>query len=123
MYIDNIPKADAEKYVHLLKELDPDCPIRIVDEDTNLYLLGFADDIPCRLEINLTFDKAEQLYDEVIQMEIDAYNEDDYIINSPYAKLTDEEKQRKRSLKQCEERYEHFACLDPFLFNLMDHLK
>ena len=86
-------------------------------------MLGFADDIPCRLEVNLTFDEAEQLYDEVIQMEADAYNEDDRIIGLPYSKLTEEEKRRKRILKQYEERYEHFACLDPFLFDLMDYLK
>ena len=122
MYIDDIPKTEAETYIRLLKELHPDCPVSIAGEDSNLYLLGFADDIPCRLEVNLTFDEAEMLYDEVMQMEVDAYNEDDRIIYSPYNKLTDEEKRRKQIVDEYQYRCNHFACLEPFLFHLMDYL-
>ena len=123
MYLDDIPKSTAETYVQLLQELRPDCPVRIVQQDPSLCALGFVEEVPCRLEVNLTLDEVEALYDEVIQMEVDAYNEEERILDMPYRKLNAEEKQRKRILEEYQARYAHFACLDPFLFYLMNHLE
>lgn len=41
MLIENIPKSSAELYQKLLSELKPNWNVEIIEEDYNLYRLGF----------------------------------------------------------------------------------
>lgn len=47
MLIENIPKSSAELYQTLLFELKPNWNVELVEENYNLYKLGFSDEIRC----------------------------------------------------------------------------
>ena len=105
-----MPKATALRIISSLKELDPKIQARIVSEDVMLYRLGFVDDIPCRLEIPISPSDAEELYDKVIFMEIEAFNYTD-------DELRDEA--TKKEQQKYEKRYYKFAFLEPYLLKIM----
>lgn len=110
MLYKDMPKATAERIIAALQELHPEVTARIVDEDPALFKLGLIEDIPCQLELGLTQEEAERLYDEIISMEIDAYNYTDKDLRDPV---------KRRQQKEYEHRYLRFAFLEPYLFNIM----
>ena len=79
MIIKNIQKILAELYKALLSELKSDWEIKIIVEDYNLYKLGFVKEIPCSLSVDISEDKIDKLYDELIGMEINVYMSEDLL--------------------------------------------
>ena len=77
MYVIN--DTDRKKYELLkerLNELYPEYEVRMTDCDINLERLGFVDSAPCRARIDITEQQYEDLLDELIGFEINAYNND-----------------------------------------------
>ncbi len=119
MYIqENIPKSEAEKYMALLMELKPECKIHIVEDDVNLYRLGFVAEIPCTMKIGLSEEEAEQLYEQVMNMEADAHCGEE-ILNKPYHPLNEEEKRIRKAVSESIKKYEQYACLETFLHDCL----
>ena len=57
MLIENIPKSSAELYQKLLSELKPNWNVEIIEEDYNLYRLGFSDEIRCSLHLDISHEQ------------------------------------------------------------------
>ena len=110
----NLPKADAEKYLVLIKELCPECEIEIINEDINLYQLGLVEDIHCTLQIGLSRKELENLLERINDMEVDAYSNEE-MLNKPYNQLTIEEKEMRESIENSIKDYRRYQCLQVFL--------
>ena len=65
MEIKNSPQTEADLYVSLLTELRPDWKATVTIEDYNLYKLGFIDDIPCTLHLDVSDEELSALEDEL----------------------------------------------------------
>lgn len=74
MIYKDLPKTYADRIIAALAELHPEIQTSILSEDRTLYQLGFVDDIPCTLEIRITPEKAEDIWDEVILLESAAFD-------------------------------------------------
>ena len=77
MQLKDIPKEVAVDLIERTKELRPDMDIRIVMEDTALQQLGFADQAPCIVEVISTPWEIDRLVEEVDEMEVDAFIDED----------------------------------------------
>lgn len=97
-------------YQSLLNELRPEWEVEIIEEDYNLYKLGFVSDIPCVLEVNVSQEQWDELFEEIIDMEVGVYLED-LLLKSPW-RLTEEEKKLRRKIKALEKEYQKFARLE-----------
>ena len=115
--VNNLPKSEAEKYMALLKELKPEAEIHIVEEDPNLCRLGFVREIPCTLQIELTYNEMNQLYEQILDMESEAYCNED-VLEKPYHQLDDRGKEIRQSILNSKKQYERYACLEAFLYHL-----
>lgn len=118
----NLPKSEAEKYMALLKELSPECEAHVVEGDVNLYRLGFVSEVPCTLEIGFTQNEAERLYEQILDMETDAYCGED-ILDKPYRQLDKREKKIRKSVLDSIKKYERFACLETLLYDCLCDMK
>ncbi len=57
----------------LLPDLRPDIKINLLSMDENLEKLGFCQSAPCEVSIELSAEEYEQLLDELMDMEVDAF--------------------------------------------------
>ena len=111
MLIENIPKSSAELYQKLLSELKPNWNVEIIEEDYNLYRLGFSDEIRCSLHLDISPEQIHELYNEIIDMETDAYMNEDLLYKGPRY-MTEKEKKEYAILKESEKRYKKYAPLE-----------
>ena len=58
----------------LLPDIKPDIKITLMSCDDNLEKLGFCSSAPCVVCFDLSFDELNQLLDDLMQIEIDAFN-------------------------------------------------
>ena len=100
MLIKDIPKNHAEKLISAIAELRPEMSVSIVAEDYSLYQLGLIQYIPCLVEIEASEDEITKLADEVLQMEIDAWNFDDRELKNP---------EISKQQKELNDRYRKYA--------------
>lgn len=99
MLIENIPKSSAELYQKLLSELKPNWNVEIIEEDYNLYRLGFSDEIRCSLHLDISHEQIHELYNEIIDMETDAYMNEDLLYKGPRY-MTEKEKKGICNIKR-----------------------
>lgn len=111
MIIENIPKSLAELYKSLLSELKPNWKVEIIDEDYNLYKLGFSDEIPCSLNLDVSAEDITELHDEIIDMEVSVYLYEDLLYKNPL-NMNEQEKIEYKELKEREKEYEKYAPLE-----------
>lgn len=109
--IDNMPKAEAELYTSLLSELRPSWKVEIINEDYNLYKLGFADEVLCSLKLDVSREEISELNDEIVDMEIGVYLYEDLLYKN-LSEMSSEEKRKYRDLKKCEKEYNRYAPLE-----------
>ena len=114
MVIRNIPKSLAESYPSLLSEFRPKWKAEVVEEDYNLYKLGFVEEIPCLFILEVTDEQLQEMFDELTEMEINVAMQDcnKWLLKAP----KDMEKGEKRrifyKMKKAEERYWKYAPLE-----------
>ncbi len=106
MLIKDIPKDHAEKLISAIGDLRPEMIVRIVAEDYALYQLGLIQYVPCSVEIEASEDEITELADEVLQMEIDAWNFDDRELKNP---------EIAKQQKELENRYRKYAIIHGYL--------
>lgn len=82
MIISDLYLPYAREVKEKMYELYPTIPVKIVEGDYNLFKLGFVDNIPCALEINITEEEINEVIDEMTNMECIAYNCTDPVENS-----------------------------------------
>lgn len=114
MIIQNIPKSLAESYQSLLSEFRPNWKAEVVEEDYNLYKLGFVEEIPCSFILEVTDEQLQEMFDELTEMEINVAAQDcnEWLLKAP-KDMEKEEKQRiYRKMKKEEERYRKYAPLE-----------
>ena len=114
MIIQNIPKSLAESYQSLLSEFRPNWKAEVVEEDYNLYKLGFVEEIPCSFILEVTDEQLQEMFDELTEMEINVAAQDcnEWLLKAP-KDMEKEEKQRiYRKMKKEEERYWKYAPLE-----------
>lgn len=70
----HLNKNDYEKVLHLLPELFPDIAIRLEACDDNLVALGLCESAPCIVSLNINQENFEEIIDELINIETDAFN-------------------------------------------------
>lgn len=69
-----MPKSIYLRFFELLPELHPEIKIHLISCDEMLQELGFCDDAPCVVKFDFTNTDYEELLDELMQLEINAYN-------------------------------------------------
>ena len=111
MIIENIPKSLAELYKSLLSELKPKWRVVINIGDYNLYKLGFVDEPPCSLELDVSEEEINELHDEIIDMEISVYLYEELLYKNPFD-MSEEEKREYNELKKREKEYNKYAPLE-----------
>ena len=77
MIIKNIPKSSADLYKSLLAEFKPNWNVEIIIEDYNLYKLGFVEEIPCSISLNVSREEIYELQEEILDMEVTIYSYED----------------------------------------------
>ena len=71
-------KLDVYRRLELcLSEIHPEIKLILVSCDYALAALGFADQPPCTVHVDMTEPERETLMDELMQYEIDAFNQPD----------------------------------------------
>lgn len=111
MIISNIPKPLADLYKSLLAEFKPKWKVEIITEDYNLYKLGFVDEIPCSLSLDVSYEEIYELQEEIEDMEIEVYYNED-LLYKELRYMTEEEKNTYKELKKKEKNYEKYAPLE-----------
>lgn len=111
MIIPNVTLSDAQRYKSLLLELKPNWHVEIIEEDYNLYKLGFIREIPCSLKLDITMEQISELYDEITDMEASVYVSEGLLLKPAYA-LSEVERKKKTALDKLEEEYTKFAPLE-----------
>ena len=111
MIISNIPKPLADLYKSLLAEFKPKWKVEIITEDYNLYRLGFVDEIPCSLSLDVSYEEIYELQEEIEDMEIEVYYNED-LLYKELRYMTEEEKNTYKELKKKEKNYEKYAPLE-----------
>ena len=61
MLMKNLPQSIAELYKSLLAEFKASWHTEIIEEDYNLYKLGFIDEVPCTFRLDVTSDQISEL--------------------------------------------------------------
>ncbi len=113
MKVVDISKDYALKIQTLLKELRPDWEITIIEEDINIYLLGFLNYISCSMVINVSGGEIDKLSRELTDLETAAFIDEEILYKSSPV-LNEEEKQRKQFAAECMKRYDRYSCLQNF---------
>ena len=115
MKIKDIPKSSADLYKSLLAECKPNWNVEITIEDYNLHKLGFVEEIPCSIRLNVSCEELYELQEEILDMEVTIYSNEDILYKNPMD-MTDDEKKIYKKLKELEKRYNKFQPLEN-LFN------
>ena len=115
MKIKDIPKSSADLYKSLLAECKPNWNVEITIEDYNLYKLGFVEEIPCSISLNVSCEELYELQEEILDMEVTIYSNEDILYKNPMD-MTDDEKKIYKKSKELEKRYNKFPPLEN-LFN------
>lgn len=118
MKIKDVFKEEAQKIQLLLQELRPDWEVSLIEEDVNLFRLGFVKDIPCSLSINAPEEDIEALLDEIYDMETDAYINEE-IIEREFSNMIIEEKLMRNEVIRALEKYRRYQVLEGYLVNLV----
>ena len=118
MIIADISKSLAELYKSLLAELRPDWKVEIIIGDYNLWKLGFVKEIPCSLDLDVSEEEISELHDEIIYMEIDAYNDGGLLTKNPLD-MSEQEKKEYRELKKFEKKYRKYELLEGLCYYLL----
>lgn len=111
MIIKGIPKSSAAFYKSLLAEFKPNWNVEITIEDYNLYKLGFVEEIPCSISLNVSREEIYELQEEILDMEVTIYSNEDILYKNPMD-MTDDEKKIYKKLKELEKRYNKFQPLE-----------
>ena len=111
MIIKNIPKSSADFYKSLLAEFKPNWNVEITIEDYNLYKLGFVEEIPCSISLNVSREEIYELQEEILDMEVTIYSNED-ILYKNLMDMTDDEKKIYKKLQELEKRYNKFQPLE-----------
>ena len=111
MIIKNIPKSSADFYKSLLAELKPEWNVEIIIGDYNLYKLGFVEEIPCSISLNVSREEIYELQEEILDMEVTIYSNEDILYKNPMD-MTDDEKKIYKKLQELEKRYNKFQPLE-----------
>lgn len=111
MTIKDIPKSSAYFYKSLLAECKPNWNVEITIEDYNLYKLGFVEEIPCSISLNVSREEIYELQEEILDMEVTLYSYEDLLYKNPID-MTNDEKKTYKELKELEKRYNKFEPLE-----------
>ncbi|MFQ8851783.1 MAG: hypothetical protein ACLR8N_07800 [Lachnospiraceae bacterium] len=111
MILHDIPKSSAYFYKSLLAECKPNWNVEITIEDYNLYKLGFVEEIPCSISLNVSREEIYELQEEILDMEVTIYSYEDLLYKNPID-MTNDEKKTYKELKELEKRYNKFAPLE-----------
>ena len=111
MIIKGITKSSAAFYKSLLAEFKPNWNVEITIEDYNLYKLGFVEEIPCSISLNVSREEIYELQEEILDMEVTIYSNEDILYKNPMD-MTDDEKKIYKKLKELEKRYNKFQPLE-----------
>lgn len=111
MTIKDIPKSSAYFYKSLLAECKPNWNVEITIEDYNLYKLGFVEEIPCSINLNVSCEEIYELQEEILDMEVTIYSYEDLLYKNPID-MTNDEKKTYKELKELEKRYNKFEPLE-----------
>ena len=111
MIIPNITLSNAQLYKMLLSEFKPDWRVDIIEEDYNLYKLGFVREIPCSLKLDITIEQIDELYEEITDMEASVYCYEDILMKPIYV-LSEEERDLRKEIELREKEYTKFAPLE-----------
>ena len=111
MTIKDIPKSLAAFYKSLLAECKPNWNVEITIEDYNLYKLGFVEEIPCSISLNVSREEIYELQEEILDMEVTIYSYEDLLYKNPMD-MTNDEKKTYKELKELEKRYNKFESLE-----------
>ena len=111
MILHDIPKSSADFYKSLLAELKPEWNVEIIIGDYNLYKLGFVEEIPCSISLNVSREEIYELQEEILDMEVTIYSYEDLLYKNPID-MTNDEKKTYKELKELEKRYNKFAPLE-----------
>ena len=111
MTIKDIPKSSAYFYKSLLAECKPNWNVEITIEDYNLYKLGFVEEIPCSINLNVSCEEIQELQEEILDMEVTIYSYEDLLYKNPMD-MTNDEKKNYKELKELEKRYNKFEPLE-----------
>ena len=115
MIIKGLTKSSAAFYKSLLAELKPEWNVEIIIGDYNLYKLGFVEEIPCSISLNVSREEMYELQEEILDMEVTIYSYEDLLYKNPID-MTNDEKKTYKELKELEKRYNKFEPLEN-LFN------
>lgn len=77
LLVKNSDRVTCETIQERLSELHPEYKTEIANCDLNLELLGFCKSAPCDLFLDISDDDFLNLLDELMQIEVDAYNIDE----------------------------------------------
>ncbi|MBQ8374731.1 MAG: hypothetical protein IJX98_04030 [Clostridia bacterium] len=77
MYKLQITKAEYERLKTALTEFRPNIKLILVECDDALERLGFCKSAPCIVRVDLTEEEMEILLEDLIDLEVSAYNTDD----------------------------------------------
>lgn len=111
MILHDIPKFSADLYKSLLAEFKPEWKVEITIEDYNLYKLGFVEEIPCSISLNVSREEIYELQEEILDMEVTIYSYEDLLYKNSID-MTDDEKKTYKELKELEKRYNKFEPLE-----------
>lgn len=111
MILHDIPKFSADLYKSLLAEFKPEWKVEITIEDYNLYKLGFVEEIPCSISLNVSREEIYELQKEILDMEVTIYSYEDLLYKNPID-MTNDEKKTYKELKELEKRYNKFEPLE-----------
>lgn len=111
MILHDIPKSSADFYKSLLAELKPEWNVEIIIGDYNLYKLGFVEEIPCSISLNVSREEIYELQEEILNMEVTIYSYEDILYKNPMD-MTDDEKKTYKKLKELEKRFNKFEPLE-----------
>ena len=79
-------------------------------QNYNLYKLGFVEEIPCSISLNVSREEIYELQEEILDMEVIIYSYEDILYKNPMD-MTDDEKKTYKKLKELEKRYNKFESL------------
>jgi len=77
MYYIETDRIRYEKMKKLLPDFRADMIIELESMDSNLEKLGFVDTAPCVVKIDISEDELDALMDELVMIEINAFNTSD----------------------------------------------
>ena len=73
--------------------------------------LGFVEEIPCSISLNVSREEIYELQEEILDMEVTIYSYEDLLYKNPID-MTNDEKKTYKELKELEKRYNKFEPLE-----------